>query len=291
MKYELEPNNRGRPDEELMADLRLVAKRLGQLSVSKDQYGKHGRFSPATIQKRFGSWNEALLRSGLGVAKRNSIPCNELLDDLIEVAKRQETRTLTTNEYTRLGKFSVPTIQKAFGSWGDALSAAGLAPSTNWHPKVSDEALVENLAEVWEMLGRQPKTSDLRPPISKFSSDSYARRFGSWRKALEIFVELANSGSIPEHAPHTAPVAAQEKITPKPHRTPRNPSWRLRFLTMRRDGFSCQVCGRSPANEAGVILHVDHIIPWSKGGETILENLQTLCEPCNIGKSDLPMTE
>ena len=31
----------------------------------------------------------------------------------------------------------------------------------------------------------------------------------------------------------------------------------------------------------------DHIIPWSKGGETILENLQALCSKSNFGKSDL----
>ena len=41
----------------------------------------------------------------------------------------------------------------------------------------------------------------------------------------------------------------------------------------------------SPAKDPGVELHVDHIFPWSKGGETVLENLQTLCSRCNGGKS------
>ena len=36
-----------------------------------------------------------------------------------------------------------------------------------------------------------------------------------------------------------------------------------------------------------VELHVDHIKPWSKGGETVLENLQTLCATCNLGKSNI----
>jgi len=32
---------------------------------------------------------------------------------------------------------------------------------------------------------------------------------------------------------------------------------------------------------------VDHKKAWANGGETVLENLETLCSKCNIGKSDL----
>ena len=48
-----------------------------------------------------------------------------------------------------------------------------------------------------------------------------------------------------------------------------------------------KVSGVSPAKDKNVELHVDHIKPWSKGGETILENLQTLCQKCNLGKSNI----
>jgi 5-methylcytosine-specific restriction endonuclease McrA len=47
------------------------------------------------------------------------------------------------------------------------------------------------------------------------------------------------------------------------------------------------MCGASPAKDPSVNLHADHIKPWSRGGETTLENLRTLCMKCNIGKSDL----
>ena len=30
----------------------------------------------------------------------------------------------------------------------------------------------------------------------------------------------------------------------------------------------------------------DHIVPWSKGGKTVPENLQMLCRRCNAVKSD-----
>jgi 5-methylcytosine-specific restriction endonuclease McrA len=36
----------------------------------------------------------------------------------------------------------------------------------------------------------------------------------------------------------------------------------------------------------GVKLEVDHIKPISKGGKTVLNNLQTLCMDCNRGKSN-----
>lgn len=48
----------------------------------------------------------------------------------------------------------------------------------------------------------------------------------------------------------------------------------------RRDGGRCVYCG-STEN-----LQLDHIIPFSKGGATTLENLQLLCQKCNLEKSN-----
>jgi 5-methylcytosine-specific restriction endonuclease McrA len=63
--------------------------------------------------------------------------------------------------------------------------------------------------------------------------------------------------------------------------TSRSISKSLRFAVLRRDDFSCIYCGRRPPE---VILHVDHVKPWSKGGPTELSNLRTACSTCNIGK-------
>ncbi|MCX5781534.1 MAG: HNH endonuclease [Elusimicrobia bacterium] len=63
-------------------------------------------------------------------------------------------------------------------------------------------------------------------------------------------------------------------------------SVRLRFIIMKRDNFKCQHCGRSPATDPTIILHVDHKTAWANGGETVLENLETLCSKCNIGKGN-----
>ncbi len=59
---------------------------------------------------------------------------------------------------------------------------------------------------------------------------------------------------------------------------------RLRVTILRRDGSRCKMCGASAA--AGATLHIDHITPVSLGGRTVPENLQTLCQSCNLGKSN-----
>ncbi|MBQ3040073.1 MAG: HNH endonuclease [Clostridia bacterium] len=58
----------------------------------------------------------------------------------------------------------------------------------------------------------------------------------------------------------------------------------LRYDILKRDGFRCQICGSCASD--GVKLHVDHIIPVAKGGQTVASNLRTLCDRCNMGKSD-----
>ena len=56
----------------------------------------------------------------------------------------------------------------------------------------------------------------------------------------------------------------------------------LRFEVLEKHNFKCRACGYG-AND-GKKLHVDHIIPISKGGETEMANLQVLCSDCNVGK-------
>lgn len=49
-----------------------------------------------------------------------------------------------------------------------------------------------------------------------------------------------------------------------------------------RDRYTCQCCGKYMPDEVG--LHIDHIVPVSKGGKSIPSNLQVLCDKCNLKK-------
>ena len=204
-------------NDELLADLRRVARSLGVTAVSQPQYQQHGNYDTTTVSRRFSSWNKALLAAGLSL-------CNEV--------------------------------------------------------DISDDRLFENLLLLWQHCGRQPRRSELACEPSTVSQTPYNRRFGGWTAALKAFVDYANSTEIesPASRPATAP---QGRRT-----TGREASLRLRWRVLHRDRFTCCGCGKSPATTLGVELHVDHIIPWSKGGETIIENLRTLCSTCNLGKSN-----
>jgi len=63
--------------------------------------------------------------------------------------------------------------------------------------------------------------------------------------------------------------------------------WRLRFMALDKFNFKCQYCGRKAPD---IELHIDHIVPKAKGGRNIIENLTVACRECNIGKSDLLLT-
>ena len=208
--------------------------------------------------------------------RRRDIPDEDLINDLIRVATAIDSRTVTVRQYNDKGSYSAETLRVRFGSWFKAIELAGLS-SAGPKLNISDEELLHNLAEVWLSLGKQPKYRDIGSSISKYSPQTYSRAFGSYRNALERFVAWAN-----EDQSLNAPIS-QDPETKK--RTPRTANWRQRAQVLLRDGATCKMCGARP--EHGAKLHVDHIVPYSNGGETILENLQILCEQCNIGKSDI----
>jgi len=217
------------------------------------------------------------LKFELERAKNAPVSDEEILCDLRRVSSLLNSSKVTQKLYTEHGHYDYSNVGRRFGSWNKALEAAGLSLSNQCN--ISDDALFENILLLWQHYGRQPRRAELTQPPSTISQSAYNRRFKSWVVALEHFVEFANSADV------SAPARAEEKIGSRT--TGRDPSLRLRFKVLSRDRFTCQHCGASPAKMLGVELHVDHKLAWSKGGETVLANLQTLCSKCNLGKSNL----
>lgn len=210
----------------------------------------------------------------------------ELLNDLKAVSNIINKDTVTMEEYNQYGKYHSTTLTRRFGSWFLCLQKAQLQMSRS-KIGISNEALFDNIEKVWIKLGKQPSYTQMEE-YGEFSIGTYTKRFGGWRKALEAFVDYVNSTEIKIDESEPTSNTTSDVAN---HITRRDINLRMRFIVMKRDNFKCCMCGRSPATTPGLELHIDHIIPWSKGGETVIDNLQTLCSDCNLGKSNLSETE
>lgn len=306
MKFELNEYHRNIPDEELLKDLRRVANLCNKDTVTIQEYRELGRYGSNTLQRRFGSWTSALETASLRVHSfqtaaaartlENKYSSNQqILDNIMHVAGLLSASTVTSAQYTEHGIYNRNTVVKRFGTWDNALKLAGLS-ETGFDKNISDVDLLNEIERLWIKLGRQPTTTDIKNGFSIFSLNTFSRRFGGWRPALDAFVNYINSYDYKESSveENRATITANEPIQNSfegksiPLRdTNRDPNYRLRYKVMHRDNFKCCSCGASPAKNPAVELHIDHITPWSKGGETTMNNLQTLCSKCNLGKCDL----
>lgn len=295
--FVLNEYHQGVTDKELLDDLCRVYRKLGEKYLSANQYDKHGTYARSTYAKRFGSWMKALQKAGIKTNRDEEemkrISDESIIQDVSAVAALLQKNTITITEYNSYGQYSNPTIINRFGSWSDVLEKAQLSP-TKFIKPYSDVELFQEIERIWCLLGKQPSTTDMNKGISTINLCTFTRRWGGWRKALQAFIDYIDNDT--EEDTQCEDCSEQIQITSAPSnvkinsirkRTPRIPNDRLRFLVFQQNHFSCRACGASPAKEAGVTLHVDHIFPWSEGGETTLDNLQTLCSKCNLGKSNL----
>ena len=210
----------------------------------------------------------------------NYRPSNsEIIEDLQKVANKNSFSTMSMRQYAEFGRFDTSTISRRFGTWNNALQAANIETAQQFW---TVEQLFENIEVVWRKKGRQPTRRDMDDKdFSSISSGAYLRKFGRWSVALEQFVSYVNQDDTFDESS----IETLAEVTG--HKTKRDINLRLRFKVLMRDNFRCSSCGASPAKDSSVELHIDHIIPWSRGDETVIDNLQTLCSKCNLGKSDL----
>jgi len=62
----------------------------------------------------------------------------------------------------------------------------------------------------------------------------------------------------------------------------------LRRSVIDRDGLHCVYCDDDLSDAE---IHMDHVIPESKGGATTYNNLQVTCRKCNLDKGVLSESE
>lgn len=193
----------------------------------------------------------------------------EILEDLKKVAKTLRKNTVSFREYLEYGMFSTKVFRNRFGTWNNALRKAGLGIIREH--KITAKVLFDNLERVWRKLGRQPFYGEMRKPLSEYTPKPYTTRFNGWMKACEAFIRYKKNDPEFEKLRKTKSNVKSRSINEK-----------VRLQVFKRDNYACVICGKSPATHRGITLHLDHKIPFSKGGDNSLDNLRTLCDKCNL---------
>lgn len=292
-------------DAELFSELKQVWDHIGRQPTRKE-FGRVSKIGLGHYRQRFGTWTNSLIqfcaRAGypIGHVKSPETTREQLLDEIRIIASNAGNPLIFDfGAYKKNGgTYSKSAFQHRFGSWRAAVESVGLRDGRS-KQYFSDEDYFSELQRIWELLGTQPTSKELKRYGGKMSPQAFQKRFGSWLKAIHAFSEdrdgTVNKEDLSENRQKSTiqqdslDNGADTKSTGEQvivHKTPRGPSLRLEWRVMKRDNFRCCACGRSPATALGVVLHIDHIVPWAKGGETTLDNLQTLCSKCNLGKSD-----
>jgi hypothetical protein len=275
-------------DESLLDELRRVAGSLQGQRLTRERFDSLGRVHSSTLHNRFGSWAAALDKAGISesVAPRFRVLSRDaVLQALREFVAENPGESATEKAIAaRLGMHR-GAIGRRFGKWEAILAEVGLNPVPLGR-RYTDEECFENILALWTHYGRQPVFSELKCPPSVVGPKAYIRRWGGWRAALSAFVRGINESPdvLAQSIQSAPPPIFQSDTLPGPEPVPRSISLALRYRVLVRDKFRCVICGASPAKDGTVELHVDHIFPWSRGGQNTEENLRTLCFKCNLGK-------
>jgi hypothetical protein len=124
-KFVLNKYNRNVPDEILIQDVKDVARKNGRETLTRDEYGRDGKYGVTTLKQRFRSWFIVLEKAGLqeSCSKRNS-PNEELFDDIKNVWISLE-RQPNYREFKKpLSKHSASTLSEKI--WFMAKSLRGI---------------------------------------------------------------------------------------------------------------------------------------------------------------------
>lgn len=232
----------------------------------------------------------------------NKIPREKILLELKRVAKKFNYIEFGKMDFDKFAKISSTTVIKEFGSWLKALNFLKKhlnEKNLNLSPRpyrtkrgYSDKQLFDEMERIWKKLGQRPSKIEWQALKPKISHNTYEQRFNGWTNACLKFIEykMGKNVVVESKLPDVNNLPERKATVKIRKEDTRTISLKLRLDVLKRDNFRCVFCGRSPATDIGVILHIDHIVPFAKGGKTVLNNLQTLCFECNLGKSDRKYT-
>ena len=192
-------------EDELCAELRRVADKH-RSPPPLNTIREHGSYSGDTYLRRFGSWEAALEAAGFEDTqvqpkeqpqRSTQVSTDDLIADLHRLRDELGERP-TATDVVEAGAHGLATYQRRFGSWTDALDAAGFNPDDG----PSDDDLLADLDRLHEQLDKVPSLLDVAEE-GQYSRSIYESRFGSWTDTLDA------AGFDPNRGPTDAELLAE----------------------------------------------------------------------------------
>lgn len=164
--------------DEIIDDLIRVYEENNKLT--NRVYEKYGKYSVGkiTTYDTFNNLKEEAI--GPGKIHLNKISKEKITKDILRVNDMVD--NMTRYDYLKLGQYSRKPIDRHFGSWNKMLKELNL--SINCLIGIPSEDLLEDLRILYDKFGTLSAT--IVKHHGKFSVEVYQRRFGSYKKAVEL---------------------------------------------------------------------------------------------------------
>lgn len=225
---------------------------------------------------------------------------DKILAELERVASILNYSYFGRREFDRISTMSSNTVMRQYqGKWSYAinklkktLSDKGIELHFQIAPhnqKYNHDDMMSELRRIWNLVGQRPSRDEWERNNPKISYITYVRRYGGWKNACTQLLEDKESQSRSSSLSQKVEKPIRNNKVRNKSNNSRNISLKVRLKVLSRDNFRCVYCGSSPVTSVGTKLHIDHIKPFSEGGENSINNLQTLCEECNLGKNNLDL--
>jgi hypothetical protein len=172
-------------EDDCILEMRRVAELLGQDRLSTREFGRYAKFTAKLVINQFGSWQVALDSAGLLPSEKTeldrALSKDECVVELRRVVSLLDHDYVTAKDFDQHGGISSYRIVRVFGSWHQALDAAGLQPSPNFIREVPFDVLASDFLEAAIALGRLPTLHQLTRR-SRYASHTFAGRHGGYGK-------------------------------------------------------------------------------------------------------------
>lgn len=173
--------------------MQKIAHDLGSTRLTRENFFRRSGMARAEYEKYFDSWTDACCAAGLqtgwtidNLAKK-AFSREDCLIELHRVAELLGRTDISSKTFSKHARFTSKVIFRQFGTWKDAMAAAGLELTNKSKmdsaPPTKDECISE-MQRIARLLGQTYLTIDMYNKHANINSQRVSKTFGSWRIAL-----------------------------------------------------------------------------------------------------------